>query len=99
MKNSADTESNNSDSSTLSDPPDVLFHIPECIHSILDGRRQFCFDDGQFCKQALTQVASHLKACHGQFLGLQGDGNPNLPILKNVLPNRYYELDLDHQYT
>jgi hypothetical protein len=29
MENSADTDSNSSGSSALSDPPDVLFHIPE----------------------------------------------------------------------
>ncbi|KAG2739165.1 hypothetical protein P692DRAFT_20387274 [Suillus brevipes Sb2] len=74
MENSTDTESNNSGSSVLSDPPDVLFHIPECIDSILDGRRQFSFDDVPLCKQALDQIASHLKACHSQFWGLQGDG-------------------------
>lgn len=44
MENSADTDSNSSGSSALSDPPDVLFHIPEFIHFILDGHRQFSFD-------------------------------------------------------
>ncbi|KAG1749575.1 hypothetical protein EDD22DRAFT_1053037 [Suillus occidentalis] len=74
VENSTDTESNNSGSSVLSDPPDVLFHIPECIDSILDGRRQISFDDVPLCKQALVQIASHLKAFHSQFWGLQGDG-------------------------
>ncbi|KAG2066973.1 hypothetical protein BDR04DRAFT_1105810, partial [Suillus decipiens] len=26
------------------------------------------------CKQALAQIAVHLKACHSQFWGLPGDG-------------------------
>ncbi|KAG2065381.1 hypothetical protein BDR04DRAFT_1108525, partial [Suillus decipiens] len=30
--------------------------------------------DVPLCKQALAQIAAHLKACHSQFLGLQGDG-------------------------
>ncbi|KAG1790158.1 uncharacterized protein HD556DRAFT_1446314 [Suillus plorans] len=74
-ENSTDTSnSGSSGSSALSDPPHVLFHVPECVNSILDGRSQFSFDDVPLCKQALTQIASHLRACHGQFWGLQGDG-------------------------
>lgn len=73
VENSADTKSNNSGSSASSDTLDVLFRIPECIDSILDGRRQCSFDDVPLCKQALTQIASHLKACHSQFWELQGD--------------------------
>ncbi|KAG1812488.1 uncharacterized protein BJ212DRAFT_1369974 [Suillus subaureus] len=48
MEISADTESDDSGSSgssALSDPPDILFHIPKCIDSILDGRSQFSLDD------------------------------------------------------
>ncbi|KAG2075055.1 hypothetical protein BDR04DRAFT_1091876, partial [Suillus decipiens] len=77
-ENSTDTESNNLSSpgsSVLSEPPDVLYHVSSspCTHSILNGRRQFSFDDVPLYKKALVQIAVHLKACYSQFWGLQGD--------------------------
>ncbi|KAG2070337.1 hypothetical protein BDR04DRAFT_1100296 [Suillus decipiens] len=77
MESSTGTESNNSSSpvsSILSETPDVLYHVSACIESILNGRSQFSFEDVPLCKQALAQIAVRLKACHSQFLGLQGDG-------------------------
>lgn len=77
-ENSTDTESSGSPgslgSSVLSEAPNVLYHVPSCIFSILNGRRQFSFGDVPLCKQALAQIAAHLKACHSEFWGLQGNG-------------------------
>jgi len=41
--NSQDAESDNS--STLSNPPAIIFHSPDCIESLLNGHSQFSFND------------------------------------------------------
>ncbi|KAG1860894.1 hypothetical protein F4604DRAFT_1788753 [Suillus subluteus] len=71
-ENSTDTQSDNSGSSALSDPPSIIFHVPDCIDAII-GYDRFSFDDVSLCKQGLAQIAAHTRACHSQFWGL-GDG-------------------------
>lgn len=72
-ENSIDTQSDNSGPSALSDSPAIIFHIPDCINAIM-ACNKFSFDDVPLCKQAFTQISAHLRACHSQFWGLQGNG-------------------------
>lgn len=61
-------------SSALSEPPDVIFSIPGCVEDIMNKRVKFSFEDIPRCKQALVQIAAHLKASNSLFWGLPGNG-------------------------
>jgi hypothetical protein len=72
IENLTDTQSNNSSCSTLSDPPDIIFYVSNCIDDII-GYNSFSFNCVLLCKQGLAQIAKHTRACHSQFWGL-GNG-------------------------